>query len=137
MAITYANAIAYAIAYAYANAITASIKYIEEVEKLNIYNQNLNLTALLTEVTTIKANIPDSNQPEKLHQDFAQKSIKTLLKSFNLTPEMVDLSKEEIRYLDNYLYANYIIIQCKEAAVRVSRETWEAIEGRMLLPPGN
>ncbi len=50
---------------------------------------------------------------------------------------MVILSKEEIKDLDNYLYANYLIIQCKDAAVQVSRETWEAIEGRMLLPPGN
>ena len=139
----YANAIAianaYAIAYAYAiaNAITESIEYIKEVEKLKIYNQNLNLTALLTELTTIKATIPDSNQPKKLHQDFAKKLIKTLLNGFNLTPEMVNLSDEEIKALDNYLYANYLIIQCKEAAVRVSPATWEAIEGRMLLPPSN
>ena len=132
-----ANANAYAYANANANAITESIKYIKEVEKLKIYNQNLNLTALLTELTTIKATIPDSKQPEKLHQDFAKKLIETLLNGFNLTPEMVNLSDEEIKALDNYLYANYLIIQCKEAAVRVSPATWEAIEGRMLLPPSN
>ena len=136
-----ANANAYANAYANANAnanaITESIKYIEEIEKLKIYNQKLNLTALLTELTTIKATIPDSNQPKKLHQDFAKKLIETLLNGFNLTPEMVNLSDEEIKALDNYLYANYLIIQCKEAAVRVSPATWEAIEGRMLLPPSN
>jgi hypothetical protein len=50
---------------------------------------------------------------------------------------MVNLSKEEIRALDNFLYANYLIIQCKEAAVRVSPKTWEAIEGRMLLVTNN
>ena len=72
-----------------------------------------------------------------MHQDFAKKLIETLLNGFNLTPEMVNLSDEEIKALDNYLYANYLIIQCKEAAVRVSPATWEAIEGRMLLPPSN
>ncbi|MFM7407725.1 MAG: NACHT domain-containing protein [Cuspidothrix sp.] len=128
-----ANANANAIAIANANAITESIKYIEEVGKLKIYNQNLNLSALITELTTIKATIPNSNQPEKLHQDFAKKLIRTLLKGFNLTPEMMDLSKQEIEALDNYLYANYLIIQCKDAAVRVSPTTWEAIEDRMLL----
>jgi hypothetical protein len=47
------------------------------------------------------------------------------------------LSKEERIALNNYLYANFLTIQCKDAAVWVSRETWEAIEGRMLLPPSN
>ena len=50
---------------------------------------------------------------------------------------MVNLSREEITSLGNYLYANYLIIQCKDAALRVSAQTWEAIEDRMLLPPGN
>ncbi|MFO5492518.1 MAG: NACHT domain-containing protein, partial [Cuspidothrix sp.] len=141
----YANAYAYAIAnaYAYANAmdITRSIKYIikyiEEVEESKIYNHNLNLTALLTELTTIEAKIPDSSQPEEVHRDFAENLIITFLKSFNLTPEIVNLSKEEIKALDNFLYANYLIIQCKEAAVRVFPKTWEAIEGRMLLATNN
>ncbi|MFM7367337.1 MAG: NACHT C-terminal helical domain 2-containing protein, partial [Sphaerospermopsis kisseleviana] len=137
-AVAIANANANAIAFTNANAITESIKYIEVVEKLKIYNQNLNLTALLTELKTIKKNnTPDSNKTKKLHRNLAKNLIETLLKSFNLTPEMVNLSKEEIKALENYLYANYLIIQCQDAALSVSRETWEKIEGRMLLPPGN
>jgi hypothetical protein len=50
---------------------------------------------------------------------------------------MVNLSEEEIKDLDKYLYANYLIIQCKEAAVRVSPTTWEGIEARMLLVGNN
>jgi hypothetical protein len=50
---------------------------------------------------------------------------------------MINLSQEEIKALDNYLYANHLIIQCKEAAVRVSPTTWEAIEARMLLVGSN
>nr|WP_254449289.1 hypothetical protein [Anabaena sp. UHCC 0253] len=50
---------------------------------------------------------------------------------------MVDLSEEEIKALDNYIGANRLIIQCKEAAVRVSPATWEAIEARMLLVGSN
>ncbi|WP_371418120.1 hypothetical protein [Anabaena sp. UHCC 0253] len=63
--------------------------------------------------------------------------METLLNGFNLTPEMVDLSEEEIKALDNYIGANRLIIQCKEAAVRVSPATWEAIEARMLLVGSN
>ncbi|MEH2395313.1 MAG: hypothetical protein V7K21_27890 [Nostoc sp.] len=55
----------------------------------------------------------------------------------NLTQEMVNLSEEEAKALGDYLYTNYLIIQCKQAAVRVSPQTWEAIEARMLLVPGS
>ncbi len=57
--------------------------------------------------------------------------------AFNLSPQMINLFKEEAKALENYLYANYLIIQCKQAAVRVSPQTWEAIEARMLLVPGS
>ncbi|MFN6518487.1 MAG: NACHT domain-containing protein [Nostoc sp. CreGUA01] len=43
------------------------------------------------------------------------------------------LSLEEAKALGDYLYANHLIIQCKQAAVRVSPQTWETIEARMLL----
>jgi hypothetical protein len=104
---------------------------------LEIYNQSINLSVLLTRLEALKAKIPDEKKTRKIHRAFADKFIETMLDGFNFTSEIVDLSKEEITALEYYFYANYLIIQCKDAAVRVSRETWEAIEGRMLLPPGN
>ncbi len=112
-------------------------KYIDEVSKLNIYNQKLNFTLLVTRLEALKAKIPDDKQPEEVRQAFAKTLRETLLNGFNLTPEMVDLSGEETKALDNYLYANFLIIQCKEAAVRVSPTTWEGIEARMLLVGSN
>lgn len=135
----YTNAIAYAIAniYAYTIAIanTKAIFYIGAVEKLKIFN--LNLTALTNQLEALNTKIPDNKQPREVRENFAKNLTQTLLDGFNLTSNMVNLSKEEIKSLDNYLYANYLIIQCKDAAVRVSRETWKAIEDRMLLPPTN
>ncbi|BCL38824.1 hypothetical protein NSMS1_52710 [Nostoc sp. MS1] len=64
---------------------------------------------------------------------FAQHLQQTLLDAFNLTPDIINLSSEEQQALANYLYANNLIIKCKEAAVRVSPQTWETIEARMLL----
>ena len=125
----YANAYAYALAYA--------IDKIGEIEKLQIFNQKLNFTVLLPQLETLKAKIPDDKQPEEVHLAFAKKFIETLLKGFNLTPEMVNLSEEEINALDKYLYANYLIIQCKEAALSVSKQIWETIETRMLLVKNN
>ena len=125
----------------YSNHIAKIIAYatncINEVNKLNIYNQKLNFKVLLAQLKALNAKIPDDKQPKKIHQAFAKKLIETLLNGLNLTPEMVDLSEEEINALNNYLYANYLIIQCKNAALSVTKTTREAIEARMLLVGNN
>jgi hypothetical protein len=71
-----------------------------------------------------------------VHQAFAKHWLQNWLIAFNLRPELINLSEEEAKALRNYFYANYLIIQCKEAAVRVSPRTWAEIEERMLLVPG-
>lgn len=134
-AFAYALALAYALANAYAFAL--AIDKIGETEELQIFNQKLNFTVLLAQLETLKAKIPDDQQPQKVRQAFAEQWRETLFKGFNLTPEMVNLSEEEIKDLDKYLYANYLIIQCKEAALSVSKQIWETIETRMLLVKNN
>ncbi|MEH1838344.1 MAG: NACHT domain-containing protein [Nostoc sp.] len=143
IAIAYANAYAIAIAktiaiaYAYADAIAIAdaIKYTGELEKLKIFN-NIDFTTLVAKLKALKAKIPDDKQPTEARLAFAKQLQQTLLNAFNLTQEMVNFSKEEAKALENYLYATHLIIQCKQAAVRVSPQTWEAIEARMLLVPG-
>ena len=65
---------------------------------------------------------------------FADKVLETWFAAFYTTPDEMELSEEEIKTLDDYLYANRLIIECKNAAVRVSQKTWKDIESRMLLP---
>jgi nucleoside-triphosphatase THEP1 len=157
LANAYANAYAYALANALANAYTLAnananayalanandlananaIDNIGEIEKLQIFNQKLNFTVLLPQLETLKAKISDDQQPKETRQAFAEQWRETLLKGFNLTPEMVNLSEEEINALNKYLYANYLIIQCKDAALSISTQTWETIETRMLLVKNN
>lgn len=137
VAIANANANAYANALANALAYANAIDKIGEIEKLQIFNQNLNFTVLLSQLKTLKAKIPDDQQPKEIHQAYAKELRETLLNGFNLTPEMVNLSQEEINDLDKYLYANYLIFQCKEAALSVSKQIWETIETRMLLVKNN
>ncbi|MBD2692148.1 NACHT domain-containing protein [Anabaena catenula] len=131
------NAIAIDIAKANANSIAIAIKHSGELEKSKIFNNKVNFTLLIVRLEQLKTTIPDDTQAREVHLAFAKRLQQTLLNAYHLTLEMVNLSKEEIKALDNYLYANHLIIQCKDAAASVSRETWEAIEGRMLLPPSN
>ncbi|BAZ31848.1 signal transduction protein [Cylindrospermum sp. NIES-4074] len=143
-AIVIAEVIAYAIAKAKVNtnininaiinSIDEVIVYIRELQKLKIFN-NVNFTVLIIELGTLKDKM--AYGAKVLHQEFGIRLQRTLLNAFRLPPEMINLSEEEAQALGNYLYANHLIIQCKQAAVRVSPTTWEAIEARMLLVPGS
>lgn len=53
---------------------------------------------------------------------------------FKLDKSLITFSLEEAQALENYLYAVKLIIDCKNAAVRVSCQEWEAIESRLLTP---
>jgi ribosome biogenesis GTPase A len=131
-AIANANANANAYAYAYAKAIT----YTRELEKLKVFKA-INFTVLIARLEALKAKAPDDKQSEELRRAFVKQFLQTLLQAFRLNPELVNLSEEEAEAWKNYFYANYLMVQCKEAAVRVSPKTWAEIEERMLLVPNN
>ncbi|MFE1744177.1 hypothetical protein [Coleofasciculus sp. H7-2] len=123
-------------AIANANAIANAIAYARKLEQLKIF-KDVNFTVLIARLEALKAKIPDDQLPLKVRQEFVNRLLQTLLNAFNLSSEMVNLTEEEIKAFDNYFYANYLITQCKQAAVRVSPKTWEEIEERMLLAPNN
>ncbi|MBD2415651.1 NACHT domain-containing protein [Nostoc calcicola FACHB-3891] len=133
----YAEAEAYAKAYTNAIAIAnaEAINYTRTLSEFKIFN-NVNFTVLIDELNELKTKIPDEKQPLGVRRRFLQRLQQTLLNAFNLSPDTINLSQSEAKALENYLYANHLIIQCKQASVRVSPTTWEAIEARMLLVPG-
>ena len=121
---------------AIASAIAIAITYTHQMEELKVF-KGINFTVLIARLKALKAKAPDDKQPEEVRQAFAKQFVQTLLKAFRLNPELVNLSEEEAEAWKNYLYANYLMMQCKEAAVRVSPKTWAEIEERMLLVPNN
>jgi hypothetical protein len=136
--ITRANAADEAIAATkdYAVTIANAITNIRTIKELNVF-KHINFTVLIAKLEVLKAKVPDDKQPLEIHQVFANRIVQTWLEAFNLTLEVVNLSKEERETLSNYFSANKLMVQCKAAAVRVSPKTWEAIEERMLLVPNN
>ena len=145
-AVVYANAlanfIAKALAYTIANANDIALAIVDanvnarELEELKIL-KDINFTVLIARLEALKAQVSDDNQPLDVHRAFASRILQTWLNAFNLSRELVELSSEEAEAWKNYLYANWLIVQCKAAAVRVSPKTWEEIEERMLLVPNN
>jgi hypothetical protein len=113
--------------------IAKAITTYTELEALKVFN-NVNFNQLMARLQVLKAKVPDDAQPNAVRQQFAERLQKTCLEAFHLNSEMLDFSQEEAKALENYFYANSLMLECKEAAVRVSPQTWQAIEERMLKP---
>ncbi|MBW4471158.1 MAG: NACHT domain-containing protein [Stenomitos rutilans HA7619-LM2] len=64
--------------------------------------------------------------------DLIESIRRTWYLALSLDSDWVDWSEAEAEALNHYLYANELIVRCKEAAVRVSPQVWAGIEERML-----
>ncbi len=136
ISIANANAINIAIGRLNSIAIENAIKFYRELEELQIFN-NVNCIVLIGQLEELKAQIPDDNKPKDVHQAFSERLQQITEDALNLSPDIINLSDKEAKALENYLYANNLLIECKQASVRVSPTTWEAIEAQMLLVPSN
>ena len=114
------------------NALDSALDSALTLEKTNIF-QGINFTVLITRLNALKAQIPSNDQPLDIHRALAEQLQQTWFNALQLNSDQVSLSKAEVKALINYLEANQLMVQCKKAAVRVSRQTWEEIEARMLL----
>ena len=97
----------------------------------------MNWTELIAQLKELQKQLPDADQPEQIRLAFLDRFLDTWCHALHLNPEIVKLSKQEAKALRDYLSANYLMLQCKEAAVRISAKTWEEIESRMLVVPEN
>lgn len=110
--------------------------FAEQFKKIKIFKE-VNWSEFIVQLRELQKQLPDTDQPEQIHLAFADRFLDTWCHALHLNPEIVKLSDEEAQALEDYLSANYSIIQCKEAAVRISAKTWEEIESRMLVVPEN
>jgi hypothetical protein len=134
--IAIANANAIAITIVYANAIARAIASAEKFQKIKIF-KDVDWTELIAQLTALKDRFADANQSDLIDLAFLDCLLDTWCNALHLNREIVKLSQEEAQAVRDYLYANDLIIQCKEAVVRISAKTWEEIESRMLVVPEN
>ncbi|MDZ8262971.1 NACHT domain-containing protein [Nostoc sp. ChiQUE01b] len=118
------------------DAINDFIKSCRQLDKLKIFKA-VNFGDIINQLEELKNKIPSNKFPPEERLAFLGQLLQSWFIAFDLTPEMINLSKEEFKRLTNYFYGNYLIIQCKEAAVRLAPTTWQAIEDRMLLVPSD
>ncbi|MBD1884758.1 NACHT domain-containing protein [Microcoleus vaginatus] len=119
-----------------ADTIANAIAFAQELKKIKIFKE-VNLTQLIAQLEELQKQLPDADQREPIHLAFFDRFLDIWCNALHLNLEIVKLSKEEAEALGDYLYANDLIVESKEAAVRISAKTWEEIESRMLVVPEN
>mgnify|MGYP002777181419 CR=1 FL=1 len=93
---------------------------------------DVNFKALLARLQALKLRAPSPSQPAADLESFNDRLSQVWLNALNLDTELVNLTETELQALEHYLYANCLIVRCKQAAVRVSPQTWNQIEAGML-----
>jgi hypothetical protein len=93
---------------------------------------SVDFQALIEQLRAMRSAVPANDDPIEVRRSFAHRIRQSWYTALHLDPEWLKLSEEEKHSLNNYLYANELIIRCKEAALRVSPQVWNAIESRML-----
>ncbi|WP_204150717.1 NACHT domain-containing protein [Leptolyngbya sp. CCY15150] len=90
------------------------------------------LEELPKKLNQLQESIPRRDAPSQEWKDWANRLLEAWLNGFNLTKENTSFTKEEAQTLVNYLYITELLIRCKEAATRISKKDWEAMESRLL-----
>ncbi|MDJ0660053.1 MAG: hypothetical protein QNJ42_11270 [Crocosphaera sp.] len=91
------------------------------------------LHQLIPEIYNFKNNPSHEKQSEESRKTVTHSLIRIWNNAFHITLELINLTLEELEEIDkNYFYINWLMLQCKDAAVNVSPQTWEGIEDRML-----
>ncbi|MGB7251188.1 MAG: NACHT domain-containing protein [Phormidesmis sp.] len=85
-----------------------------------------------TKLSKHQSHLPDDDASLEAWQVWANRLQVIWLDALELNADDITFSYEEAEAFRNYLYSNELLIRCKEAAIRVSRSEWEALEQQLL-----
>ena len=95
-----------------------------------------NLSQLSQRLEQLSNQIPTHNASPSEWSQWANTLYWDFITGFDLTKEMLTLSQEDAEALREYLYITDLLIRCKDAATRVPKADWEAVEARLLTLDG-
>ncbi|HEY9620851.1 MAG TPA: NACHT domain-containing protein [Crinalium sp.] len=100
-------------------------------EEIKIFN-NVKFNVLIAWLEALRAKAPHHQKTLSARKAFIEQIHQTWLNALNLHREWIHLSRSEVTALDQYLFANLLIVQCRRSAVWVSPQTWEMVEDRIM-----
>jgi predicted NACHT family NTPase len=112
-------------------ALELVIDIAHKFEEIRIFS-HVKFNVLIAWLDALKVKAPHHQKTLAARKAFIEQIHLTWLNALNLYREWINLSRKEVTALDQYLFANLLIVQCRRSAVWVSPQTWEAIEDRIM-----
>jgi len=112
-----------------------SFDRVREFQEIKIF-KSVDFRILITRLKTLQTEIPN-RQPIEVQRVLGDRIRQLWYNALSLSPDLLNLSKSELTALQNYFYANELMVRCKESAVRVTEGVWAGIEERMLKVQGD
>jgi len=109
---------------------------VRNFQKIKI-SKSIEFRTLIGGLEALQTEIPDDEQPIEVRRAFVDRIRQLWYNALNLHPDLVNLSESELTALQNYFYANELMVRCKESAVLVKKVVWSGIEERMLKVQGD
>ncbi|NUN65884.1 NACHT domain-containing protein [Pseudanabaena biceps] len=92
----------------------------------------INFAVLNSRLQALVSQTPSYDQSFEIREEFRNQIGRIWLQTLYLPAELNQISLQEIEALDSYLYANLLMIKCKNMAISVSLKKWQKIESQML-----
>ncbi|NEP57422.1 MAG: NACHT domain-containing protein [Symploca sp. SIO2G7] len=93
-----------------------------------------NLSKLADRLETLLSQFPDTEQPPAAYQKFAHSLGQICLEFFKLEQNILEISQKDAAFIEKYLYANDLMVQCSEEGKLVLKQIWKKIQNQMLTP---
>ena len=100
-----------------------------------MFNALVNFVPLLQKLESLLSELQKNQISPAQVETFSKFLPQFWCEALNLDSELLSLSPADVQALNNYLYITELMVRCKQSSVRVSRDVWEEITRRMLLPP--
>ncbi len=101
---------------------------------INATTQQQNYDDLLEELTILKESMPSDNDPISDWQQWADQLSAFMKFYLNISYNDIKFSKEEIQTLEDYFYANILLIECIRGGSYSSKNLRDKLIDNLLLP---
>ena len=84
----------------------------------------------------LKQRIPGKHASKQEWRNYTTNLEQAFDETFDRTQGILAITEEEANKLADFFYITKLLLDCKDAAIHISKKDWEALEARLLtIPP--
>ncbi|MEO0768578.1 MAG: NACHT domain-containing protein [Cyanobacteria bacterium J06649_4] len=111
---------------------SAIVIRVNNADKDHHFLNQQSFKSMARELSECRDRLPTISSSPEVWRQWIEEIQLIWLDALELSAKDITFSRTEAEALSNYLYANELLLQCKEAAIRVPRGEWEQLEKRLL-----